>query len=172
MHLMVLNVVRQDYARLKEDMNNANSYVQDLERQNGEITLNHFATNFPDAIPQKNEGENAAKAIMRVLESGDDHPEYTKVLRIQQAADLRSKAIREGKEMSFEKAFETLYGVDVRRAAQEKKAKEKIAEKQAKSQAEEPGRATPDDPNAYIDQLLPNTQERHVDDILRKELGH
>lgn len=167
-----LNVVRKDYAKLKEDMDNASQYVGELERQNGEITLNYFAVNYPDAIPQRNDGESAAQAIMRVLESGDDHPEYNKVVRIQAAANLRSENIKKGNAIPFEKAFETLYGVDVRRAAQEKKAKEQIAEKQAKSQAEEPGRATPDDPNAYINELLPNSHLRHVDDILNKELGH
>ena len=167
-----LNVVRQDYAKLKEDMTNSNAYVQDLERQNGEVTLNFFAMNFPAAIPQQNEGENPAQAIMRVLESGDEHPEYNKVVRIQAAANLRSEAIKKGNTIAFEKAFETLYGVDERRAAQEKKARAKIQEKQSQTQAEEPGRATPDDPNAFIDKLLPNTQERHVDDIFRKELGH
>lgn len=108
-----LNVVRQDYAKLKEDMNNASQYVGELERQNGEITLNYFSVNYPDAIPQRNDGESAAQAIMRVLESGDDHPEYNKVVRIQAAANLRSENIKKGNAIPFEKAFETLYGVDV-----------------------------------------------------------
>lgn len=164
--------LRQEYAQMREQVETAKEYVQTVERQNGELIINYFAEKYPGSIPDSvNEEETPAQAVMRVLEAGDEHPEFVKVLRIQQASDFRSKRMQEGKTVSFENAYETLFGIEHRRKQQEAKAKKDAEDRQAKIKAEKTGREVTPDPNDHLYKYVGNSHANEVEAILHKELN-
>lgn len=141
-YLPELTSIRSDYQKLNDDYSKAVEETHQLATLNGEIVLDHFGQQYADALPTKvNDKERPSQALRRVMESGDDHPEYYKVLRCKAAAELRGEMLQKGKDVSFQNAFEILYGTDYRKAKQKEQIDKEIIEKQKEVQPESPGQA-------------------------------
>lgn len=141
-YLPELGSIRSDYQKLNSDYQNAVSEVNKLASMNGEIILDNFGKQYPNSLPTPmNEKERPSQAVRRVMEAGDDHPEYYKVLRCKAAAELRGEYLKNGKDITFQEAYDKLYGTEYRKAKQQEQIDTELAEKQKKVQPERPGQA-------------------------------
>lgn len=141
-YLPELGSIRSDYLKLNGEFDKVRQEAHNLAMMNGEIILDHFGQQYPDSLPTKvNDKERPSEALRRVLETGEDHPEYYKVLRCKAAAELRSDKLQTGKNATFQECYELLYGTEFRKAKQQEQIKKEITEKQQAVQPESPGQA-------------------------------
>lgn len=141
-YLPELSSIRSDYQKLNDDYQQAVDQANKLSIMNGEIILDNFGAQYPDSLPTPvNDDERPSQALRRVMESGDDHPEYFKVLRCKAAAELRGEYMKNGKNTTFQEAYDKLYGTEYRKAKQKEQIDKELAEKQKKVQPETPGQA-------------------------------
>lgn len=141
-YLPELGSIRSDYQKLNSDYQQAVEQANNLAIMNGEIVLDNFGSQYPDSLPTPmNEKERPSQAVRRVMEAGDDHPEYYKVLRCKAAAELRGEYLKNGKDINFQEAYDKLYGTEYRKHKQQEQIDKEIADKQKKIQPERPGPA-------------------------------
>lgn len=161
-----LPVLRERVRELSEQHKQSDDYVKYLENQNGELILSTFLAGHNDMVPQKvNEAESDIEALVRVGESGEDHPEYWKYIRIKAAADLRADKLKEGKNLSYEQAYKLLYGASDAKAKRAEEITTKIVNGQKEPQQEPPGERVP----PKRESLMPKSHAQQVEEILRKQ---
>ena len=163
-----LSVLRTTNHDLTEQLTTATQYTQSLEQENGKLIMSGFLSRHQDNVPRLvNDEESPIEAILRVAESGEDHPEYYKYERLKAAADLRKTRAEAGKVITFEAAYNQLYGDIEAKAKQADKVKEKVKEAQKTETGEAPGRAVPRSAEDIVSEKMPSSRRDAVEEAFR-----
>lgn len=162
-YLPELSVLRNGNKDMQEKMTEYQTQIQTMEQANGMLVLESFFSKNPQHKPTLlNDDESSVEALLRIEESGYDHPEYDKYLKFQAAGELAKKSLTTPKPLTFEQAWERLYGKIDRDQQLKQEAARKTKEAQQQPTSETPGESVPPNPDAEV---LAKVPESHMDKV-------
>ena len=157
-----LPVLREQVNVMKEQNEQMKTEIDEMTRINGYLVLDSFFKANPGQTPQAvDEKETPVDALFRIGESGEDHPEYGKYLKFESAAKLSKD-----RNVTFENAWDTLYGANERKIQRTEEVKESILESQKNEAGEKGGDTPPPDPLEKQKKRLPQTYADMVEEMI------